>query len=287
MKYAFIRRHERKYPVEVMCRVLRASRSGYYMWRKGRVPQRLVRQQELLSRIKEIYQDSRGNYGSPRVLRELRKDGVVVNHKTVEELMKKHGIQAKRRKKFKTTTDSKHNLPVADNLLNREFEAGKPNQSWVGDITYIPTEEGWLYLSAWIDLCSRKVVGWSMSSRMTSDIVVDAFRMALFRQKGQLPTLVHSDRGSQYASQDFRDELKKYGCKQSMSRKANCWDNAVAESFFATLKNELVHHEKYKTREQARLSIFDYIELFYNKKRLHSHLNYVSPETFENTMEIA
>ena len=270
-----------------MCRVLRVSRSGYYQWRKGGVAPRQIRQQELLAKIKQIFEASRGNYGSPRILRELRKEGIVVNHKTVEELMKRNGIQAKRKKKFKPTTNSKHNLPIAENLLNRKFKVDKPNQAWVGDITYIPTEEGWLYLSTWIDLCSRKIVGWSMAPRMTADSVVNAFRMALFRQKRQTPDIVHSDRGSQYASEAFRKELKKHGCKQSMSRKANCWDNAVAESFFGTLKNELVHHEKYKTREQARLSIFDYIETFYNKRRLHSHLNYASPEEFENNIETA
>lgn len=201
--------------------------------------------------------------------------------------MQKNGIQAKRRRKFKATTNSKHNLPVAENLLDREFTVAKPNQAWVGDITYVPTEEGWLYLSTWIDLYSRKIVGWSMAPRMTADIVVSAFRMALFRQKGQAPQLVHSDRGSQYASDAFRKELKTFGCTQSMSRKGNCWDNAVAESFFGTLKTELVHHEKYKTREQARLSIFDYIEMFYNKRRAHSHLNYLSPEDFERGMETA
>jgi len=270
-----------------MCRVLCASKSRYYQWRQSGVSPRLVRQQQLLAMIRKIHAESRGNYGSPKIYRELRKGGIVVNHKTVEELMKKHGIQAKRRKKFKATTNSKHNLPVAENLLDRQFEAKRLNQAWVGDITYIPTEEGWLYLATWIDLCSRKIVGWSMSSRMTADLVVNAFRMALFRQKRQAPDMVHSDRGSQYASQEFRDELKRYGCKQSMSRKGNCWDNAVAESFFGTLKNELVHHEKYKTREQARLSIFNYIEVFYNKRRIHSHLNFVSPEDFEKSIETA
>ncbi len=151
--------------------------------------------------------------------------------------MKRNCIQAKRKKKFKATTNSKHNLPIADNLLNRNFKANKPNETWVGDITYIATEEGWLYLAAWIDLCTRKVVGWSMASRMTADLVVDAFRMAIFRQKRQIPNIVHSDRGSQYASGHFRKELKKYGCKQSMSRKGDCWDNAVSQSFFGTLKN--------------------------------------------------
>lgn len=287
MKYAFIKMHDQKYPIETMCRVLNASRSGYYQWRRGGIPQRQVRQRELLAKIKKIHEGSRRNYGSPRILRELRKAGIVVNHKTVEELMKRNGIQAKRKKKFKATTNSKHNLPIADNLLNRNFKANKPNETWVGDITYIATEEGWLYLAAWIDLCTRKVVGWSMASRMTADLVVDAFRMAIFRQKRQIPNIVHSDRGSQYASGDFRKELKKYGCKQSMSRKGDCWDNAVSESFFGTLKNELVYHEKYKTREEARLSIFDYIEMFYNKRRIHSYLNYVSPEEFEKSMETA
>jgi putative transposase len=247
----------------------------------------MLRQEQLLEEIRSIHAKSRGTYGSPRVLRELRSNGVVVNHKTVEELMKKNGIQAKRKKKFKVTTDSNHNLPIAKNRLKRKFDAKKPNQTWVSDITYIPTGEGWLYLATFIDLCSRKVVGWAMSARITADIVVDAFRMALFRQKRKAPKLVHSDRGSQYASDAFRRELKTHGCKQSMSRRGNCWDNAVAESFFGTLKTELVHHERYKTREEARLNIFDYIETFYNRKRLHSYLNYVAPEEFERMLKTA
>jgi len=202
----------------------------------------------------------------------------------VEKLMKDNAIKAKRKQKFKSTTDSKHKLPVAPNLLDREFTARKPNLVWVSDITYIPTEEGWMYLCTFIDLFSRKVVGWAMSARITADLVVDAFRMGIFRQK-RAPLMVHSDRGSQYASDMFRKELIKYRCMRSMSKKGDCWDNAVAESFFATLKTELVHHEKYKSREHARLSIFDYIETFYNRKRLHSHLNYLSPEKFEQTME--
>ena len=270
-----------------MCRVLRASRSGYHRWRTSGVTPRQIRQQKLLEEIRRIHKESRGIYGSPKILKELRKQGIVVNHKTVEDLMKKHGIHAKRHKKFKATTNSNHNMPIAKNRLKRRFTAKKPNHAWVSDITYIPTEEGWLYLATFVDLCSRKVVGWSMSSRMTADLVVDAFRMALFRQKRKAPRLVHSDRGSQYASEAFRKELKAHGCKQSMSRKGDCWDNAVAESFFGTLKTELVHHERYKTREEARLSIFDYIETFYNKRRLHSHLDFVSPEEFERSMETA
>ena len=270
-----------------MCRVLCASSSGYYQWRKGRVTQRTIRQRQLLDLIKKIHTDSRGTYGSPRVLKELRDAGIVVNHKTVEELMKQNGIQAKQSKKFKATTNSKHNLPIAKNRLKRKFTARKPNQKWVSDITYVWTDEGWLYLATFIDLFSRKVVGWSMAPRMAADLVVDAFRMAIFRQKRTAPRMVHSDRGSQYASDAFRKELAMHGCKQSMSRKGDCWDNAVAESFFGILKSELVHHERYKTREEARLSIFDYIETFYNKLRLHSHLNYVSPEDFEKGMQTA
>jgi transposase InsO family protein len=240
-----------------------------------------------LLEIKKIFTQSRGTYGSPRITRELRKKGIVVNENTVAEIMKENGIQAKQRKKFKATTDSNHTLPVAKNRLKRKFTTSKPNQVWVSDITYLRTDEGWLYLATFIDLFSRKVVGWSMSERMTADLVVNAFRMATFRQKRQAPKVVHSDRGSQYASEAFRKELKAHGCKRSMSRKGDCWDNAVAESFFGTLKTELVHHEKYKTREQARLSIFDYIETFYNKLRIHSYLNYLSPEEFEKSMETA
>ena len=287
MRYAFIQSHEKQYPIDTLCRVLCASRSAYYAWRKGRVSPRLVRRQQLLLEIKKIFTQSRGTYGSPRITRELRKKGIVVNENTVAEIMKENGIQAKQRKKFKATTDSNHTLPVAKNRLKRKFTTSKPNQVWVSDITYLRTDEGWLYLATFIDLISRKVVGWSMSERMTADLVVNAFRMATFRHKRQAPKVVHFDRGSQYASEAFRKELKAHGCKRSMSRKGDCWDNAVAESFFGTLKTELVHHEKYKTREQARLSIFDYIETFYNKLRIHSYLNYLSPEEFEKSMETA
>lgn len=267
--------------------MLRVSQSGFYSWCKRGVSPRLLRRHELLKEIKKIFEESRGTYGSPRITRELRNGGVVVNEKTVAEIMKENGIQAKQKRKFKATTDSNHNLPVAKNRLKRNFKAKKSNQVWVGDITYVRTGEGWLYLSAFIDLFSRKVVGWSMSERMTADLAVDAFRMALFRQKRQAPRIVHSDRGSQYASEAFRNELKAHRTKQSMSRRGDCWDNAVAESFFGTLKTELVHHERYQTREQARMSIFDYIESFYNRRRIHSYLNYLSPEEFEKSMETA
>jgi putative transposase len=269
-----------------MCRVLQASRSGYYDWCKSRVSRRKAIRTELIHEIKQIHEESRGTYGSPRVLEELKGKGWQVNHKTVERIMQENGLQSKTRKKFKQTTDSNHKLPVAPNLLDRAFTMSKPNLVWVSDITYLPTDEGWLYLATFIDLFSRKVVGWSMSSRMTADLVVDALKMGVSRNK-KPPLMVHSDRGSQYASRQFRDELGSYRCMRSMSAKGDCWDNAVSESFFGTLKKELVHHEKYKTREEARLSVFNYIETFYNRKRLHSHLNYLSPEMFEKRMEAA
>lgn len=247
----------------------------------------MLRRQQLLNEIKRIHTEARGTYGSPRITRELRKSGIVVNEKTVAEIMRESGIQAKHKKRFKATTDSNHTLPIARNRLKRNFKTNKPNQAWVSDITYIRSDEGWLYLAVFIDLFSRKVVGWSMSESMTASLVVNAFRMAVFRQKRKAPKIVHSDRGSQYCSEAFRKEIKPYGCKRSMSRKGDCWDNSVAESFFGTLKTELVHQEKYKTREQARLSIFDYIETFYNKRRMHSYLHYLSPTEFEKSMETA
>lgn len=280
MKYAFIESHEDEYTIEAMCRALCASRSAYYEWKKCRLSKRAESRLGLLKEIKEIHASFRGVYGSPRILRELRSRGRQVNHKPVEKLMRENEIRAKRHRKFKQTTDSAHKLPVAPNLLDRAFSVRKPNLVWVTDITYCATEEGWMYLATFIDLFSRKVVGWSMSARMTADLVVDAFRMAVFRQK-QAPLMVHSDRGSQYASEKFRDELRKHRCMRSMSKKGDCWDNSVAESFFATLKTELIHHEKFKSREQARLRVFDYIEAFYNRRRIHSHLNYQSPEEFE------
>ena len=282
MKYAFIRENKGRYAIEIMCRVLEVSRSGYYDWIERGVSKRAVRQGELLNQITAIHKESRETYGSPRILRAIKSTGRTVNHKTVESIMRKSGIRARTKKKYKHTTDSNHKLPVAQNLLNREFATKKPNLVWVTDITYCATEEGWMYLATYIDLFSRKVVGWSMSSRMTADLVIDALRMAIFRQK-KAPLMVHSDRGSQYASDAFRKELVRHRCMQSMSKEGDCWDNAVAESFFGTLKKELVQHEKYNTREAARLSIFDYIETFYNRKRSHSRLNYLSPEEFERS----
>jgi putative transposase len=286
VKYAFIERHRQQHSLVMLCRILNVSKSGFYDWRKRGVSLRALSQQALLEEIVRIFNQKRGTYGAPRIWRALKDKGIDCSRRTVEELMKRNGLRAKRSKKFKQTTHSKHNLPIAPNRLKRKFKSKKPNKVWVSDISYLYTDEGWLYLAVFIDLYSRKVVGWSMSSRMTADLVVNAFRMGIFRRR-RAPRMVHSDRGSQYASQIFRDELKLRGCLQSMSRKGDCWDNAVAESFFGALKCEVTHHERFNSREAARLSVFEYIETFYNRERLHSHLGYMSPEAFEQKMNTA
>lgn len=206
----------------------------------------------------------------------LRKEGFTCTKRTVEELMHKHEIAPKRRRRFVSTTDSKHKLACAPNVLQRDFDGHAVDEVWVSDITYIETAQGWLYLCVFIDLCSRMIVGWSMSERMTADIVTDAFDMGI-RKRGRPPIVAHSDRGSQYASKQFVDTLDLYGCVQSMSRKGNCWDNAVAESFFASLKSELIHRETYPTRIHASTAVFEYIEIFYNHRRLHSALGFITP----------
>ena len=232
---------------------------------------------KLLQRIIEIFEESRHTYGCPRIHAQLRAEGYRCSKNTVERLMREHGIRPKTKRKFKVTTDSKHNLPVAPNLLDRQFTVEEADEVWVSDITYIPTAQGWLYLCVFIDLYSRMVVGWSMSSNMKADMVLDAFRMGIERS-GRAPIVAHSDRGSQYASDLFRSELDVHGCLQSMSRRGDCWDNAVAESFFATLKTELIFHESFASRIQASTAVFEHIEIFYNKKRRHSTLGFLTPE---------
>ena len=263
-----------------MCRVLEVSASGYYRWRNRPHSKRARYNEQLMVKIRAIHDESRNNYGSPKVYRLLRKQGERCNHKRVERLMRENGIRAKRVKKFKLTTNSRHSEPVAENLLGRAFNASEPDKTWVSDITYIWTDEGWLYLAIFLDLFSRMVVGWAMSERMTSELIMAAFEMGQQRRAGVSP-LVHSDRGSQYASSSFRKQLSAYKCLQSMSRKGNCWDNAVAESFFSVLKLELVSDERFKNRQQARDSIFEYIEVFYNRSRIHSATGYLSPAEYE------
>jgi transposase InsO family protein len=284
VRFGFIKDHDGQWPVEVMCDVFEVSRSGYYAWRGRAESPRRVRQRELVSAMRAIHCEPRkGCYGSPRMQRELVSRGCPVSENTVARLMQEHELRAATARKFRHTTDSNHPHPVAENVLNQEFEQERPNQVWVSDLTYVATREGWLYLVCVLDLFSRKVVGWSMSARMTSALVVSALQMALGRRGGGEGLLHHSDRGSQYASAAFQELLREQGIECSMSRRGNCYDNAVMESFFASLKKELIHQEDYKTRAAARQSIFEYIEVFYNRERRHSALGYISPEEFESS----
>jgi len=273
--------HRSSHGVQKMCRVIRASRSGYYGWRKQPQSKREKDNEKILMGIRESHKNSRRAYGSPRITEDLQAKGMRCSENRVARLMKIHGIVGKAKKKFKATTNSKHNLPVAENLLKQNFVTEKPNAVWASDITCIQTLEGWLYLVVILDLYSRQVVGWAMSDRLTSGFVVKALYQAIGRRHPASGCIFHSDRGIQYASTDFRDVLKVYGFIQSMSRKGNCYDNAVAESFFHTLKTEHVYEYRYETRAEARQSIFEYIEMFYNRQRRHSALGYRSPVSFE------
>lgn len=283
MKFAFVKEHRRTWPVSVICRVLQVSRSGFFAWLKRPLSQRRRRQQELIEKIKAAYQENRELYGSPRVHRALLIEGHRVSRNTVAKLMRQAKIRAKtRRRLLPRTTDSSHQRPVADNLLERDFTASGPDCKWVADITYVPTDKGWLYLAAVLDVWSRRIVGWSMADHMQVDLVSDALKMALeYRQPARDQLVHHSDRGVQYASDDYQQILSRHGISVSMSRRGDCYDNAMMESFWATLKTELVHEQHYQTHEQAKQSIFEYIEVFYNRKRLHSSLGYLSPESFE------
>lgn len=265
-----------------MCEVLEVSRSGYYAW-LGRPPAvRTQQNQQLKEQIKQIHKLSRNSYGSPRVHAALKQQGFEVGRHRVARLMTKLGICVRPNRRFKTTTDSNHPFPIAENVLNRNFRTQEPDQAWVADITYIPTAQGWLYLAVVIDLFSRRVVGWSMGEHMRVELVLNALKAALgHRAAAATGLLFHSDRGSQYASGDYRAALQTAGIGCSMSRKGNCWDNAVAESFFGTLKTELIGSREFVTRENAKSTIVEWIEVFYNRQRLHSTLNYLSPVQFE------
>lgn len=265
-----------------MCRVLKLSRSGYYAWIK-RKPSSRTQENEILSQeIQQIHQESRQTYGSPRIHAALVAKGFQVGRQRVVRLMEKLGICARRKRKFKATTDSEHDLPIAQNVLARDFTTTEPDRAWVADMTYIWTTEGWLYLAVIIDLFSRRVVGWSMADHMRTALVLTALEAALGqRVPSQTGLVFHSDRGSQYASSDYRDALLKADITCSMSRRANCWDNAVAESFFGTLKIELIYPRIFSTRAIARTIIAEWIEVFYNRQRLHSTLGYLAPAQFE------
>jgi putative transposase len=283
VKFKFIEEHlASEFPIEVSCEVLGVSRSGYFAWSKRPASERAARREKLAAKIKLVHEENREVYGSPRMCKALKAQGESVCENTVATIMKERQIRAKSKKKFTPrTTDSSHQQPIADNVLDRQFTAQLPNQKWAVDITYIPTDEGWLYLAGVIDLCSRRIVGWSMAGHMETSLVSDALKMAIARRNPGEGLLHHSDRGVQYASEDYMYLLQSHGMRISMSGKGDCWDNAVTESFWSTLKTELVNHEHYATHEEARASIFEYIEVFYNRKRLHSSLGYVSPESFE------
>jgi transposase InsO family protein len=282
VRYGFIRDHSKEFHVENACRVLNISASGYYAW-SGRCPsEREIDDARLIDKIRGVYDASDGVYGVRRVHRQLVADGESCSRNRVARLMRKCGIKARRRRKYRVTTDSKHSFPVAENLLNREFFSAGPNHVWVSDITYIWTLEGWLYLAAVIDLHSRMVVGWSMSERLDRSLALDALSMAAGRRNPEPGLIHHSDRGIQYASNDYQAALMECEMRCSMSRKGDCWDNAVAESFFSTLKTERVHLRLYRSRTEARRDIFEYIEVFYNRVRLHSTLGYLSPAQFES-----
>ncbi len=286
MKFAFVYEHRKTWPAAAVCRVLKVARGGYYAWRKRRTrgpSERQRRRDELLAKIRVAHAEHRELYGSPRVHRALRIGGETVSRNTVAKLMRQANIRAKTRRRWvPRTTDSRHARPVADNALGRDFAAGAANEKWVADITYVPTDQGWLYLAGVLDCFSRKLVGYAMADHMESDLVAEALNMALVhRRPAGAKLLHHSDRGVQYASDSYQALLDRHGITASMSGRGDCYDNAMMESFWATLKTELIHLNDYATRAQARASIFEYVEVFYNRKRLHSSLGYVSPESFE------
>lgn len=282
MKFAWIRDHQHELDVRRMCRVLRVSTSGFYAWRKRPPSLRRKHREELAIKIRRVHLQSRRVYGSPRVCRALLASGERVCENTVARIMRQQRIRARIKRRYvPRTTDSRHAHRPASNLLDRRFAADRPDRKWVADITYVATDEGWLYLAAVLDLCSRRIVGWSMADHMKAQLVSDALKMAIEQRRPDPGLLHHSDRGVQYACDDYQHLLKTHGLECSMSGKGNCYDNAVMESFWATLKTELIHQQRYVTRDQARLSIFEYIEGFYNRTRMHSTLGYVSPEQFE------
>jgi transposase InsO family protein len=284
MTFRFIDEHQHQWPVRLLCETLEVSPAGYYAWRQRPRSQREQRHDLLLVAMRAIHAQVKTRYGSPRMHQELVARGHDCCVNTVARLMRDHGIVAKSARKFRvSTTDSNHHLPVADNLLDRQFNPSEANEVWVADITYIPTDEGFLYLAAVEDLYSRRIVGWSMDDHMESRLVVDALAMAIQWRLPKEPLLTHSDRGSQYASEHYQQLLGQHGITCSMSRRANCWDNAPMESFFASLKKELIHDAHFATRAQARTAIFEYLEVFYNRQRRHSSLGYVSPAEYEQS----
>lgn len=287
MRYRVIQEYDRRYPIRLMCRALAVSPAGYYAWRTRPASARAAANQSLLTELRQLHYESRQTYGSPRLWRELVERGRIVGRHRVARLMRYDGLCAKAITKWRTTTQSSHHFPVATNQLNRQFAVAAPNQVWAGDLTYIWTMEGWLYLAVLLDLYSRAVVGWAMGGRLTGEVTQQALQMALQRRHPKPGLLHHSDRGSQYAATVYQQQLRAAGMIGSMSRRGNCWDNACVESFFGTLKRELIYHRQYQSREEARQEIFEYLEVFYNRQRRHSTLGYQSPAEFEARAAVA
>jgi len=278
MKYAWIDAQRKMFGLSEMCSVLKVSISGYRAWKRGGKPDRKrLTDAQMLAVIRALHAELKGAYGSPRMVRELRQRGFAASKARVERLMRDNGIRARHKRRYKATTDSQHNLPIAANLLDRNFTPSAPNQVWTSDITYLWTDEGWLYLAIVLDLFNREVIGLSMKPHMRADLVTDALTMAWFRRRPAAGVLHHSDRGSQYASAAFQNKLKEYRMTCSMSRKGNCWDNSPTESWFNSFKNERVHGVRYSTHKEIKTEAFNYIEVFYNRKRQHSTLGYRSP----------
>ena len=283
MKFQFIEEHRNEFAVNRLCQALGVSRSGYYAWRERPASQREMANQALLHKIKAVHAESEETYGSPRIYRELNEAGVACSVNRIARLMRQHGIVAIQVRQFKVTTKTNEAHPVAPNLLDGDFSATAPNEKWLADISYIPTDEGWLYLAAVMDLFSRRIVGWAMQERMTSSLVEQALAMAIRQRRPPAALIHHSDRGSQYTGRDYQKLLKDNQLQVSMSGAGNCYDNAPIESFFGTLKTERVHHRLYRTRAEAKTDLFFYIEAFYNRRRRHSALDYVSPADYELT----
>ena len=270
-----------------LCTILGVSRSGYYAWENRPKSARTIQNEAIVVQIKEIHNKKRRTCGALKMTAEIRRSGKLVNHKRIERLMNQEGIRSKMANKYKLTTNSKHNLPVAENILNREFTVAKPNQKMVSDITYLWTDEGWLYIAGVMDLYGQRIVGLSMGERMTKELVIKALESAYIRAGRPQGVLIHSDRGSQYCSNDYQKLIKEYGFICSMSRKGNCWDNAPMEAFWGKMKYEWLKEQHFKTRDEARAAVFEYVEIFYNRQRLHESNQYLTPEEYYQLASVA
>jgi len=286
VKYAWIEEHRDRFSVTRMCRQFGVSRTGYCQWRTRAPSNRSLANAVLDAQVAAIHAGSKRSYGRPRIVRGLRAQGVQVGHERVRHSLKRQGLRPVYKRPYRVTTDSAHHKPIAPHVLDRRFDGWRVNQAWVADITYIATGEGWLYLACVMDLASRRIVGWSMSDRIKAELVCQALKSAYWRRKPPARLIMHSDRGSQYASDSYRQLIKDYRMIQSMSRKANCWDNAAMESFFKTLKVEHVHQVRYETRAQARIDLVDWIEGFYNSQRMHSAIDYQVPNQLEKQLKV-